>query len=69
MAVSEDEIIKKIEENNKKLDEIYQSVEKIKKYFIWSAAVSVLFFVLPLVGLVLIIPWFLSVIDYSSIGL
>lgn len=63
------EILKKIEENNKKIDAVYESVEKTRKYFLWSAAFNVLIFVLPLVGIILIIPWFLSKIDYSSMGL
>ncbi|MBU3925386.1 hypothetical protein KKB43_01825 [Patescibacteria group bacterium] len=63
------EILKKIDENNKKIDAVYESVEKTRKYFLWSAALNILVFVLPLIGLVLIIPWFLSAMDYSKLGL
>lgn len=63
------EILKKTDENSKKIDAIYESVEKTRKYFLWSAAANVLLFVLPLIGLIFIIPWFLSTIDYSSMGL
>lgn len=63
------EILKKIEENNKKIDAIYESVEKTRKYFLWSAVINILIFVLPLIGLIFIIPWFLSTMDYSKLGL
>jgi len=63
------EILKKIDENNKKIDAVYKSVEKTRKYFLWSAALNILVFVLPLIGLIFIIPWFLSTIDYAKMGL
>ena len=63
------EILKKIDENSKKIEAIYESVEKTRKYFLWSAIINILVFVLPLVGIILIIPWFVSKMDYSSLGL
>lgn len=65
------EILKKIEENNKKIDAVYESVEKTRKYFFWSAIINILVFVLPLIGLILIIPWFLGTMTsgYSQMGL
>ena len=43
-----------------KLDAIYASVEKTRKYFQWTLIVTVVLFVLPLVGLVFAIPSFLA---------
>jgi TRAP-type mannitol/chloroaromatic compound transport system permease small subunit len=63
------EILKKIEENNKKIDAVYESVEKTRKYFLWTAIFNIVIFVLPLIGLIFIIPWFLSTMNYSSLGL
>lgn len=63
------EILKKIDENNKKIDAVYVSVEKTRKYFFWSAIFNIVIFVLPLIGLIFIIPWFLSAMDYKSLGL
>lgn len=63
------EILKKIDENNKKIDATYTSVEKTRKYFLWSAIFNVLIFVLPLLGLIIIIPWFLKSLDYSGMGM
>jgi hypothetical protein len=57
----EQEILKKIEEQDKKLEEIYRSVEKMRKYFLWTLIASLLVFILPLIGLLLVIPKFLSV--------
>jgi hypothetical protein len=50
----------KIEELNRKIDAIYLSVEKTRKYFFWTMVVTLVVFVLPLIGLVFVIPSFLS---------
>lgn len=65
----EPEILKKIDENNKKIDAVYASVERMRKYFLWSAIFNIVIFILPLIGLIFIIPWFLSAIDYVKMGL
>ncbi len=56
----EEEILKKIEEQETKLDAIYVSVEKTRKYFLAIIWVSVIAFVLPLIGLMFVIPAFLN---------
>lgn len=56
----EQDILRKFEELEKKLDAIYKSVEKTRKYFLFTLIVSVVFIVLPLVGLIFVIPMFLS---------
>lgn len=43
-----------------KLDAVFVSSEKTRKYFLWTMIVSVALFVLPLIGVALIIPSFLS---------
>ena len=55
----EQDISRKFEEKEKKLDAIYKSVEKTRKYFLFTLIVSVVFVVLPLVGLIFVIPMFL----------
>jgi len=42
-----------------KIDKIYVSVEKTRKYFLWTMIISVALFVLPAIGLVFAIPSFL----------
>ncbi len=56
----EEEILRKITEQEEKLEKIYRSVEKTRKYLFWSFIISIVVFVLPLIGLIVIIPWFLN---------
>jgi len=63
----DEEIRKRLDEQAVKIEAIYRSVEKIRKYFLWALIVSLAVIVLPLVGLLFAIPRFLS--TYSSLGL
>ena len=56
----EQDISRKFEEQEKKLDAIYKSVEKTRKYFLFTLIISVVFIVLPLLGLIFVIPMLLS---------
>jgi type IV secretory pathway component VirB8 len=58
------EIKQLIEAQQKKIDEIYTSVEKTRKYLWWTLIATVAFFVLPLIGLMFIVPSFIS--SYSE---
>jgi len=62
----DEETREKIQEIDKKLDSIYRSVEKTRKYFQWTMIVTLIVVVLPLVGLLFVIPSFLSL--YSGGG-
>ncbi|PIP69182.1 hypothetical protein CO033_02545 [Candidatus Nomurabacteria bacterium CG_4_9_14_0_2_um_filter_32_10] len=65
------ELNKKIEEQGLKIDAIYESVEKTRKYFLMIIWITVLGVVLPLVGLAFVLPSFLSnyVDSFSSLGI
>ena len=63
----DEDIRKQLEEQRGKIDEIYTSVEKIRKYFLWTLIVTIVVIVLPLIGLVAVIPGFIS--TYSSLGI
>lgn len=65
----EEEILKKIAEQDKKLEEIYRSVEKTRKYFLWTLVVTVAVFLLPLLGILLVIPQFLKIITGAGLDL
>lgn len=54
------QILDQLSAQDKKIDAIYVSVEKTRKYFLWTMITTVATVVLPLIGLVLIIPWFLK---------
>jgi type IV secretory pathway component VirB8 len=43
-----------------KLDAVYQSAEKTRKYLYWTFIISVVVVVLPMIGLVFALPSFLS---------
>ncbi len=43
-----------------KVDKIYISVEKTRKYFLWTLIISVALVVLPAIGLLFAIPTFLT---------
>ena len=60
----EQDILKKLEEHDKKLEQIYRSVEKTRKYFLWTLIITLIVIILPLVGLVFAIPQFIS--TYTS---
>lgn len=49
---------------SKKVDMVYVSVEKTRKYFLALIIISIVAFVLPLVGLLFAVPTFLS--TYNS---
>ena len=55
------ELEQKLTEQDQKLDKIYASIEKMRKYFFWTMIVTIGMIVLPIIALVAIIPWFLSV--------
>ena len=48
-----------------KLNAIYASVEKTRKYFLWTLISSAVFFILPLVGIALILPSLMSTLSSS----
>jgi hypothetical protein len=49
-----------------KIDKIYKSVEKTRKYFMWTLITTLAFFILPLFGLFFAVPKFIE--TYSNLG-
>lgn len=58
------EIETKLSELSQKLDAVYVSVEKTRKYLLWTLIGTVAAFVLPLLAALFIVPSFLS--QYSA---
>lgn len=54
------ELSQRLAAQEQKLDAIYVSVEKTRKYFQWTLIATIVMFVLPLIGIALILPWFVS---------
>ena len=61
------DMMQKLEEQGRKLDAIEQSVKKIRSYLFWTFMASIAVFVIPLIGLLFVIPRFLDI--YSGAGL
>jgi len=62
----EQDISQKFEELDKKIEATYKSVEKMRKYFLWTMIITIVMIVLPVIGLLFAIPQFLSV--YNTMG-
>ncbi len=60
------ELLQKIQAQDEKLEQIYQSVEKTRKYFLWTMIGTLVAFVVPLIGLIIAIPFFLSTLSSYS---
>ena len=60
-----DNLDQKIEVLEQKIDDLQLSIDKIRRVFLWVIIISIALFVLPLVGLIFVIPQFLSI--YSSV--
>jgi type IV secretory pathway component VirB8 len=58
-------------EQDAKLNAIYESVEKTRKYFLTTIIISVVVMVLPLIGLVFVLPTALDSMtgQYQNLGL
>lgn len=49
-----------------KIDAMYVSVEKLRKYFLWTGIITVALIVFPLIGLAFVVPSFIN--SYTQIG-
>ena len=56
----EQELKKQIDEQGVKIDAIYKSVEKTRKYFLMVMWITVIGIVVPMIGLAFVIPSFLG---------
>ncbi len=56
----EQEITKKLSELEVKIDRIYRSVEKTRKYIVWKMIITFVLVVLPIIGLIFALPSFIS---------
>ena len=64
-----DEILQKLAEQDKKIEAIYQSVEKTRKYFLLTLIISVVVIILPLIGILLMMPNFLKIMTGNNLGI
>ncbi|QQS21157.1 MAG: hypothetical protein IPL87_01335 [Candidatus Moraniibacteriota bacterium] len=55
-----EEIMARLEAQDKKLDDIFREIHKIRRQLFWKAVTSFVLFILPLVGLAALLPWFMD---------
>jgi len=60
----EEDIKNRLDNQDKILEKIYKSTEKTRKYFLWTLIVTLIMFFIPLIGLLFILPGFISI--YTS---
>ena len=63
--MNDEKILKKVEEQDKKLEAIYISVEKTRRYFLWTLIITVAIIILPLIGILILLSRILDI--YSNI--
>lgn len=63
--MEEERLIQKIDELGRKIDATYASIEKTRKYFLWFLILSLLALFLPLFGMVIALPYFMSLLTRS----
>ncbi len=59
------ELEQRFTEQAQKLDAIYRSVEQMRRYFLWTLIITVAVVILPLIGIMFILPQFLD--QYSGL--
>ncbi|MEK7602247.1 MAG: hypothetical protein AAB472_02075 [Patescibacteria group bacterium] len=65
----EPDLSQKLQDLTLKVEAVYASVEKTRKYFQWTLIITVVLFLLPLIGLLFVIPAFISSYSASLQGL
>ena len=61
--------MRKIEELEKKIGEVYLSVEKTRKYFLWTLIITAVVIILPLIAMLFVIPSLLNTYIPANLGL
>lgn len=56
----ENDIDSRINQLEEKMDKVYKSVERIRKYFLWTGIITVAVIVIPMIGLLFAIPAFMK---------
>ena len=63
------ELKNRLDALERKIDAIYGSAEKTRKYFLWTLIAAVVTFVLPLIALAFLIPFYISQLTGMYAGL
>lgn len=60
LRTMEEELKSRLDAQEKKMDAIYKSVEKTRKYFLWTLIATLVAFVLPLLAAIIMVPMMLG---------
>jgi len=64
MPPDSNDLKKELADQRVLIEQIHVSVEKTRKYFLWTLIITLALFVLPLIALAFVIPFFLN--SYTS---
>lgn len=67
--MEEPSIQEQLDAQQKALAEIYKSVEKTRKYILWTVIGTVVTFILPLIGIAIILPRLINTLTQGYSGL
>lgn len=65
----EREILEKLQDLERKVDATFATVEKIRKYFLWTFVVTIVTVVLPIVALAFIVPWVFNILSTTYVNI
>lgn len=69
MEQMEKDLMEKFEKQEKQLDEIYQTVKRLKRYFITTIIISAVTFLIPVLAVIFSLPWLLKTFETLTAGL
>lgn len=61
------EILQKLKELEEKIEENIKIARQMRRYFFWTLIISLAVIVFPLIGLIFVLPQFISI--YGSLGI
>lgn len=64
-----EELLRRLNEMDTKLEAIYRSTERTRKYFLWTLIATLVFFLLPLVIMLFMVPALISNMNAQLEGL
>jgi len=67
--MTQEETEQRLVQMQEKVDKIYVSVEKTRRYFMWTLIISIAVMVLPLIGRLITIPLYINNLKTGLMGL
>ena len=61
------ETFEKLQDIERKTDALFVSVEKLRKYFLWTLIITIVTVVLPIVALAFVVPWIFHILSTTYI--